>query len=332
MKEVLKNGMTSRQQRTMDLINAPKVIDYNIDMRMPAYDQMGEKKYKCYCCGSSWDNPLKHFSRSASPLYQANDGYLPICNKCRDKYYEKLVDLYNGNEAHAIEHFCMQFDIIFHVDALSSSRKSSTLSRISSYLSKRNLGQTARIGATYVDGIKYEYVNRANLKKENNSNKKSKPDDLLVQKWGAGFSDEDYYTLESHYKTLKDNNPNCDNNQEIFIKNLCNLHMLSVRALKTGDVDKYTKLVDQYSKTFKTTGLKTIEEKDDSNNASLGVTLATISKYTPEEFYKDKNKYKDFDNIGEYVERFMTRPLRNLQYGSVDRDEEYFVPEDDFDE
>ena len=54
------------------------------------------------------------------------------------------------------------------------------------------------------------------------------------------------------------------------------------------DTSKYSTLVEQYNKTFTKAGLKTIEEKDSSNDETLGVTLATISLYTPEEFYKNK--------------------------------------------
>ena len=45
------------------------------------------------------------------------------------------------------------------------------------------------------------------------------------------------------------------------------------------------------------------------------------------EYYKDKSLYKDFDGLGDYFERFVKRPLRNLMTGSTDRDFEYCVKE-----
>jgi len=54
-----------------------------------------------------------------------------------------------------------------------------------------------------------------------------------------------------------------------------------------------------------------------------------ISKYTPEEYYKDKKLYKDFDGIGEYFKRFVLRPLKNLQLGTTDRDKEFFVSDEE---
>ena len=109
--------------------------------------------------------------------------------------------------------------------------------------------------------------------------------------------------------------------------------MLMTKALKDGDSDKYVKLTDQYAKTFKQAGLRTVEEKDSSNDETFCMTLGFISDYTPEEFYKDKELYADWDNIGEYIDRHITRPMMNLENEQDIRDKEYFVPEvDDYEE
>lgn len=326
-------GNKTRDERMVEEMNAPIQLDLSVDIKIPRSNQIKPKIYKCTCCGASWDTQKTHFSKSASPLYQSNDGYLPICNDCRDAYYYRLVDLYNGNEAHAIKHFCLQFDIIFHEDALTASRQiSADRSRISHYLAKKNLGQTARIGSTYIDGMKYDYQNRLENIIENKEQVKSSDVTIAasaVDRWGVGFTESDYKNLDEHYRMLKKNNPNADNNQEIFIKSLCNINMLMVRALKDGDSDKYVKLTDQYAKTFKQAGLRTVEEKDSSNDETFCMTLGFISDYTPEEFYQNKELYADFDKIGEYIERHITRPMINLETGSDVRDKEYFVPEGD---
>ena len=153
-----------------------------------------------------------------------------------------------------------------------------------------------------------------------------------VDRWGIGFAEADYKNLDEHYRMLKKNNPNADNNQEIFIKSLCNLNMLMVKALKDGDSDKYVKLTDQYAKTFKQAGLRTIEEKDNSNSETFGVTLATISEWTPEEFYKDKKLYEDWDELGDYYDRHICRPMQNLMFDKNVRDKEFFVSDDEDDE
>ncbi len=316
-------------EKQLEDMNAPVEINIDADFFIKKVSQRTPKKYKCTCCGASFDKQAGNFPRSASPLFQSNDGFVTICNSCRDTYYSHLVNLYSGNEAHAIQHMCRLFDVIFHVDALNASRqKTYTQGRFGVYLSKKNLGQTARAGTTYVDGLKNDWVERDNIIIE--TKEQLKQDDVSVKKiaierWGLGFSEMDYKVLEDHYKMLKNNNPNCDNNQEIFVKALCNLQMLMSKAIRSGDSDKYVKLTEQYSKTFARAGLKTIQEIDNSAEEPLGVTLATISQYTPEEYYKDKQLYKDYDNIGSYFDRFVRRPLQNLMSGTTERDKEYYV-------
>lgn len=316
-------------------MNAPTIIDLSVDIKLPRTNQTVDKKYKCTCCGASWDALKNHFSRSASPLYQSNDGYIMICNGCRDRYYYRLVDLYSGNEEKAIQHMCHEFGWMYHEDALNASwQLSADRSRISHYLAKKNLGQTARIGTTYIDALKYEYEHHKQFdvieSREQAQSETSTISASVVDRWGTGFTEADYKLLDEHYKMLKKFNPNCDNNQEIFVKDLCYTKLLQMKTMrgegKSDDFDKYTRL---YRETFKQAGLKTIQETDSSSEEVLGVTLAAISQYTPEEYYQDKKKYKDFDGLGDYITRFITRPLRNMQHGNADRDIEYCVKDGD---
>lgn len=334
----------TKLEKTQEAIDATPEIDVNVNIIIPKIQILKEdRKYKCTCCGDSWDVQKSHFSKSKSVLYQSNNGYINICNDCRDLYYYQLVDLYSGSEEKAIEHMCKQFGWIYHIDALEASRQiSDDRSRISNYLPKKNLGQTAKVGTTDIDTIKYDFINKKKEVIESLEHLEQLKSDKLtstpatsVDRWGGGLTEWDYGTLDEHYKMLKKNNPNCDNNQEIFIKALCNLNWLMIKSLRSGDgdSDKYVKLTEQYSKTFTKAGLKTVAEKDSSNDETFCMTLGFISEYTPEEFYLNKELYKDNDNIGDYVERHITRPMINLETGSDVRDKEFFVSEgDDYDE
>lgn len=336
---IIARGLPSKYETTQEAMDSAPEVDINININIPKIQTVKEeKKYKCTCCGNSWDVQKGRFSKSKSVLYQSNNGYINICNDCRDSYYYQLVDLYSGSEEKAIEHMCRQFGWIYHIDALEASRQiSEDRSRISNYLPKKNLGQTAMIGATDIDTVKFNYINRKNKVIESIEHlEKLKADGLVstsyttVERWGAGFSDSDYKELEDHYKMLKKYNPNCDNNQEIFIKDLCYTKLLQMKSMREGgksdDFDKFTKL---YRDTFKQAGLKTVAEKDTSNDETFCMTLGFISDYTPEEFYLNKDLYKDNDNLGDYIERHITRPMINLETGSNIRDFEYFVPDGD---
>lgn len=220
---------------------------------------------------------------------------------------------------------------MYDVEPLKCAREiSSDRSRISSYAAKKNLNVGNR--KTYFDTLKYDYEQK--LGEIVTSKDQIKEDEMKVKgtsidRWGLGFTEMEYRELDNHYFMLKKYNPNVDNNQEIFIKSLSSINMLMGRALQRGDSKEYASLVEQYSKTFKQAGLRTTEEKDESNNETFGVTLATISQYTPEEYYKDKNLFEDWDDLGDYYDRHICRPMKNLMFDQDIRDKEFFVPDED---
>ena len=325
----------TKEEIIRESMDSPKKIDITVEIKIPRSAEQfdpSKHKYKCSCCGKGFNGqPKYNFQRTNSPLYQANNGFLPWCKECTDRYLIALISFYSNNEEHAIEHFCQQVDWVYDIEPLKCAREiSSDRSRISNYASKKNLNVGNR--KTYFDTLKYNYEQKQNdvvTSREQAKSEESTISSSSVDRWGVGFTEADYKNLDEHYRMLKKNNPNADNNQEIFIKSLCNINMLMVRALKNSDSDKYVKLTDQYAKTFKQAGLRTVEEKDASNDETFCMTLGFISDYTPEEFYQDKELYADWDNIGDYIDRHITRPMINLETGSDIRDKEFFVPEVD---
>lgn len=327
----------SREETIRESMSAPKKIDTNVFIKIQYSSQQfdpSKHKYKCSCCEKGFNTQKSNFHKTNSPLFQANDGYLPWCCECEDKYLIQLTSLFCGNEEHAIEFYCHLADWVYDFEVLKQAREiSSDRSRISHYSAKKNLNVGGR--KTYIDTLKFAYKNKQSeiiQSKEHHeqlkSNGEANSSAASIERWGAGFPDPDYKLLDDHYKMLKKYNPNCDNNQEIFIKDLCYTKLLQMKSMREGgksdDFDKFTKL---YRDTFKQAGLKTVEEKDSSSDEAFGVTLATISLYTPEEYYLNKQLYEDYDEIGDYIERHMCRPLKNLQTGSTDRDFEFFVPD-----
>ena len=324
----------TKEEIIRESMNSPKIIDTTVNFKIPRSSEQfdtNKHKYKCSCCGKGYNSLKNNFQKSNSPLFQSNDGYLPWCKDCTDKYMTQLTAFYSGNEEHAIEHFCQQVDWVYDIEPLKCAREiSSDRSRISSYAAKKNLNVGGR--KTYFDTLKYNYEQRQDeiiTSREQAKSEESTITASAVDRWGVGFTEQDYKNLDEHYRMLKKVNPNIDSNQEIFVKDLCNIHMLKIHALQNGDSKEYATLVEQYAKTFKQAGLRTVEEKDSSNDETFCMTLGFISDYTPEEFYQDKELYADWDKIGEYMERHILRPMMNLETGSDVRDKEFFVPEVD---
>lgn len=295
------------------------------------------RRYYCQSCGKSFKNQKDNFPATQSPMFAGNNGYTHMCKACVDKWFNWHYETLSENEEKAMDRMAALFDWYYSDEIMASTRKiSADRSRVCAYPAKMNLPQhnkhEDKSPVTYMDTIKDRSDNvigsMAQLEQLKAEGKTS-TSNASVERWGMGiFNDTDYKILDDHYKMLKKQNPNCDNNQEIFIKDLCYTKLQQMTAMKDKDPDDFKTLTQLYRETFKQAGLKTTQESDTSTEEALGVTLALISQYTPEEYYKDKKLYKDFDGLGSYITRFITRPLKNLQFGANDRDEEYCVKDD----
>lgn len=320
-----KEGIMNITSKTVQKQTQPKAVP----SKEEELNLLISKPFKCVTCGDRFSKQKGNFPFSQSFFFKGNNSYLPICNNCfnhaTDQYQELL-----GNQDEAIKRMCLHWDLYLSESILSSSRKiDAERSRVKEYVRQCNLIQNA--GKTYDDFLA-EQKNTIITSVQEAEELGVSVSKSAMERWGIGmFEEEDYKILEDHYRMLKRQNPNCDNNQEIFIKDLCYIHLRKMKAMKDSS-DDFDKMVRSYRDTFKQAGLKTIQENDSSNDEVFGITLATISQYTPEEYYKDKKLYKDFDGLGDYITRFITRPLKNLMFGSHERDKEFFVKDNEDEE
>jgi len=287
----------------------------------------------CCCCGESL-SPT-HFYKTNSSFYKS--GYLPICKDCFKGKFGQYVAEYLSSKK-AMQRMCIAFDIYFDEDLFDKcdTDSESVVGKyfrqlnISQYRDKTfentiNEGNFSLSGArkTVRDGGRVAIVDEYGKEKTD-----VEVDPKDVERWGEGLDPVDYVNLNNHYQYLKNANPHCDSNQEIFIDDLCYTKMQQFRCLRDRDMDNYKKMGTYYRDTFVKSGLKVSNEADTNGDDCLGIWLNRISQYTPEEYYKNKKLYQDHDGIKDYFERFILRPLRNLQHGTKDRDTEFYVKED----
>ena len=297
---------------------------------------MPSKDSKCVCCSCGEPLALTKFYKSNSVFYA--DGHLPICKECFSSKFGHFAAEYHSNKM-AMQRMCMTFDIYFNEAAFDScDTDDSTV--LGNYFRKLNLSQHKV--KTFEDSIKegfdlsgdrkpvketQEVVNVDSDDEENENADMIDPAD--IEKWGAGLEPTDYTILNSHYRLLSSSNPQCDGNAEIFIIDLCYTKMQQMKAVRESRVDDYKKLTESYIKSFTQAGLKTVKDTNAMEDFTIGVNAETIEKYTPAEYYKNRSLYKDHDNIGDYIDRFLLRPLRNLMRGTKDRDAEFFVKDEE---
>ena len=151
----------------IEKMEATPEIDANVEIKIPRsafpYDET-KHKYKCSCCGKGFARQNGYFQKSNDVLFQANNGYLPWCKECTDKYVTQMTALYSNNEELAMKDFCQRAGWNYDLTALVASRETYSghrdRSRISHYSAKKNLNCDGR--KTYIDTLKYDYENKQN--------------------------------------------------------------------------------------------------------------------------------------------------------------------------
>lgn len=287
---------------------------------------------KCVCCRCGGDpQNISEFYKSYSDFY--SNGHLPICKTCFNSLFKVYLEKYKSSKM-AIQRMCMAFDLYFD-EKLFDQCDTNDENVVGVYMRKLNLNQnkdktfetTIDKGFTWLSGDRKPVVEKKVVTADEYGNEEEaeeiNPED--VEKWGAGLTKTDYENLNNHYKFLKSANPHCDSNQEIFINDLCYAKMQQLKCVREGDMENFKKMGEYYNSTFSKSGLKVAADESANSDDCLGVWNARISQYTPEEYYKSKELYRDHDNLGDYVARFMLRPLRNLMHGTTDRDTEFHV-------
>ena len=308
--------------------------------------------YMCFRCGKHFKN-TNNFYKANNGAYK-DSGYLPICKDCLAELYDQYCDMY-GDERRAVQRLCMLLDLYYNDKIYSLVSKKTPATILGNYIKYCNMRQY--LGKSFDTSLQKENfefneqkakiivkpieiaasdfdigdVRETGETESELENDEPEISDADILKWGAGLEYEDYEVLNNHYKGLMNANPGADSNQLIFIKNLCYTMMFQMRALRENDTDTYQKMANLYMSTFTKSKLQMAQETTSAEDFKMGVNIETIEQFTPAEYYKDKKLFKDYDGLGEYAERFILRPLRNLMHGTTDRDYEYYVKDEEGD-
>lgn len=289
-----------------------------------------KEQYFCTACGGNWTAVASHFYKSQNFTYIANNGYINVCKECLEKEYAKVVAALDGDETRAIKYMCGRYGWYFDLSICKTSKHEKGQSLFRSYMEQFTHLTGKKAKRTYIDSIKEELsVKIDQLDEWQGEDVISEITDEMKLRWGSQYTPDEIIMLDTHYRMLHKYNPDCSGNQENAIKDLCYTNMLKMQAVQDKDPDMLTKLITSYQKTFSAAGLQMASEEDNKqSNDTFGVTLAMISQITPEEYYKDKELFKDYSGIDEYMERHVVRPMRNIILGTDDRDPEFHVPGD----
>lgn len=297
------------------------------------------KGFTCVGCGRTYSTQNGNFYAVRSPLFAKNGGYYPMCRDCIVHLFQQFVEFYNGDEYQAVERICMLTDSYFNRDVYDSAISNNMSgSRISRYLSRLHVldGPNTPI-KTYSDTqLERQRMEIGVTDDEDvaavNAEQEFQITDDDITRFGYDFTPAEYKTMRALWNKFTDGCGDLTASEEQNLGTMCKTKIFADRAAIAKNTQDYIKLMQLYQNVgseFDERFKREAKAAQSNGVEPLGVMIRKIEQYTPAEYYKDQALFKDADKMGEYIERFMTRPLRNLMSGEKTMDPEFRVTGDD---
>lgn len=255
--------------------------------------------------------PVGEFYSTTSEFYK--NGKFNICKHCLKEYVTERNGDININRLKTIFRI---YDIPFYEreweSALKDSKDTIGVYFKNIYLNYKN--------QSWIDG---DFDEKSIVK----TNTLDVDDDELYARWGSSWSMADLQALELNYTNWLTHHDCDDLTTQKLVQLICMKEMEIRKARENNTpVDKILKLEKSLIELMDTSKLtpKTMTDNNGSNaSKTFGVWLKDIEQNKPAEYFQDKSIYKDYDNILEYWNRFILRPMKNLLCGTREFDREF---------
>jgi hypothetical protein len=281
-------------------------------------DEIGSTLIYCRVC-----QKVKHVSN----YFQATDpldvnGVMSICKPCISEIYLKHYTFQKNLEI-AIYQTCKSVNIRYDENAIASTKvqlitqeKTDDDSTVFG-IYKSRLGSTdSKAGGSIAAGNLIFSESNNNYGDDNKEEAVFDESESVKEFWGEKFTVEEYRFLETELAAWK-KSYSCNNRgEEFYLKQIC-LKILSLQTA-SGKTDNILKSIQQLLKDSALTPAQQTASSSGKGMDTWGSMVKTVEETTPAEYYKDKELFKDFDNIGAYIKKYITRPLKNFVTGSRD--------------
>ena len=272
---------------------------------------------KCPICQK--EKNIRYFYQSNKKEYEMFKGHCYICKKClKDMIYVNGIPNKENMKKVLKEYLNLPYIEEAFRDAVKNPKET-----LGVYISSFNVGKYKGKELTWSDDS--ENIENKGIIEDNNISDFIVTPEIVV-KWGQGYSNEDYEILENMYKQWTYKNKSDTLAEQKTFKFLClkEFEIMKTRA-QGKPVDKLEDTFIKFMNAANVTPKDANAIADLDNSNSLGVWIKDIEKYRPAEYFENKKKYSDFDNLMDYLNRFILRPLKNLLTGSRDFDKEFNV-------
>lgn len=313
------------------LYNSPiKISTDYVAPKIRIQENNSVKEYVCTCCGKKYQRQDGNFLKAGSSiLWQANNGYIPICKTCSETIYRSLVEFYEGNEEHALRHWCGMFDYPYDVEAsaMTSANLKTGQSKVTLYPSKLNTKQVRTRCSTYLDTVRMESEDTMRIKTVNDI--KDKQDSVtdfqvtkeIIKKWGYGHKPEEYEWFEEQEADWRARVECKSKAQEELIRTICIAQFNIQKAQQSGG--KVAEAMKAFQDLLASCNLQPRQNASDefADQNTFGTLIRQFENERP--IPEPDPEWEDVDNIKEYLDTFFLGHLCNLVHVENDNSEKY---------
>lgn len=264
---------------------------------------------------------------SAVDLEIDRSGKMSVCNQCCNELYDDFYVMEHSQEK-ALLKLCRMLNIKYDETALTSTRTHlHTMAEngklnvpfFGIYKSKLHNSTGNQAGDRGEVDLTYQDVTQINVISENPLNEDEfEGAEDIIQFWGTDDKG-DLEFLERELANFKKSHKNTTYAELILLKEVCQTLLEISKARKAAkSTDSLVKSLQNIMKTSAIAPYMESEAGSDKSMDSFGMWVKDIENTTPAEWVKDKDIYKDVDNLQEYIDRYIISPLRNFITGSRD--------------
>lgn len=270
--------------------------------------------FKCTSCGTDFERQENAFITSSSELFGGNNGYLPICKACLERYYStKLLPALDYDDKRAMEVMCSICDWYFSEDAYNMAKKKQETQKCgvlsSIYAGCKNLRQIKGKGTTYLDTIlqRREAASVITDISEAAGNSLDPDanhiavDENVIHMFGLGYTPMEYIFLGEQYEDWTTRYESNTKAMEECMKALCVAQLNIRRAQQSGDRKGANDAMKAFQEMLSTAKLSPKQNKqgDITETKTFGTLIREWEDSRP--IPEPDPEFKDVDNIRKLV-------------------------------
>jgi len=271
------------------------------------------KKFN-YCRRCEKVKDRKFFSKSFDTELDKN-GYLSICSDCLDDIFKRYMIAEYNNMNRVILKMCRMTNTKYEESAITTAKEI--------YRTKNRDIFEGGFFVTYraqlkfavghpTDSVKFgdlTFVEPMNFK----SNDEIYADEDLSDNWGTGYEYEDYQFLEKEYDKWTKTHKSDTMAEKTLLREICwKQYEIRKARIEAKSTSSLVKELQDLMKTASIDPAKTSIAGSGKSQDTFSAFIKTIEENEPADYYKDRELFKDYDNIDYYFKKFITRPLKTF--------------------